>query len=113
MVERQFSKLLTRVRFPPPAPFIIKHLRRSAGKMQESGVQKIFFVAELRTWLLSKHRGAVMTKNFRLATMLAKEDFVPSLANFIRIFKVKIYFFGFIRIGQAPNFCSLLTPYNI
>jgi hypothetical protein len=44
MVERQFSKLLTRVRFPSPAPFSFNNLHSCAGKVQENWVFfKLFF----------------------------------------------------------------------
>jgi hypothetical protein len=43
MVERQPSKLHTRVRFPLPAPFIIKHLQGSASEVQVKHPQKLIF----------------------------------------------------------------------
>ena len=56
MVERKPSKLHTWVRFPSPAPFIIKHLRSSAAlaffKIRKSPDVQIFpFVNGLEPWL--------------------------------------------------------------
>ena len=44
MVEREFSKLHTRVRFPSPAPFSFNNLHSCAGKVQENWMFfKLFF----------------------------------------------------------------------